>query len=170
VFLALLGLSTVLPLTGVADQVVRIAVMAVVLWWVSRPVLDFRVRRWTGTTLVGVLIFVLWITPDLLFPGYRHSLLFDNPLVGSARSSLSDAVHHQPAILILRTFRASVIVPIAEELFWRGWLMRWMISLDFRRIPLGSYTAVSFASRGGAPVRKRAWTILGCGTGGGRFV
>lgn len=144
VFLALLGLGSVWPLKGVADQVARIAVMATVLLWVSRPVLDFRVRYWTGTLLVGGLIFVLWIAPDLLFPNYRHSLVFNNPVVGSASSSLSEAVRHEPAVLFLRSFRASIVVPIVEELFWRGWLMRWMIAADFRRIPLGSYTGLSF--------------------------
>jgi hypothetical protein len=35
-------------------------------------------------------------------------------------------------------------VPIVEELFWRGWLMRWLIRSDFESVPLGSYTPMSF--------------------------
>jgi CAAX prenyl protease-like protein len=31
-----------------------------------------------------------------------------------------------------------------EELFWRGWLMRWLIAADFRSVPLGAYTAQAF--------------------------
>jgi CAAX prenyl protease-like protein len=37
-----------------------------------------------------------------------------------------------------------VIVPIVEELFWRAWLMRWAISPDFEKVPLGSYSAFAF--------------------------
>ena len=144
VFLALLGLGAIWPLTGVADQAVRIVVMVMVLSWFSRPALDFRVRHWGGTILVGILIFALWIAPDLLFPEYRHSFLFNNSLVGSARSSLSEASRHEPLVLFLRTFRASLIVPVVEELFWRGWLMRWMISPKFLEVPLGSYAPTSF--------------------------
>jgi len=40
--------------------------------------------------------------------------------------------------------RSVVIVPITEELFWRGWMMRWLIKPDFERIPLGAYAAGSF--------------------------
>lgn len=144
VFVGLLALGSVWPLTGMADQLTRIAILAVVLAWVARPALDFRVRHWAGTLLVGVAIFALWVAPDLLFPGYRHSWLFNNPVVGSARSSLSEAARHETGVLFLRTFRSALIVPMVEELFWRGWLMRWMISPDFEQVPLGAYSAASF--------------------------
>ena len=140
----MLGLGLVWPLTGTADQLARIAVVSAVLWLVARPVLDFRVRNWPGAVIAGVLIFGLWILPDLLFPAYRHFWLFDNSLVGSARSSLGEAERHDPLVLGLRAFRASVLAPIVEELFWRGWLMRRLIDEDFRNVPLGAYTAASF--------------------------
>ena len=132
------------PIPPLADQLLRLGVMAAVLFWVARPVLDFRVRQWGGTLLVGVLIFVLWIAPDLLFPAYRHFFLFDNSLMGTARSSLPEAARHDLPVLFLRTVRAVIVVPIVEELFWRGWLMRWLIDNDFKRVPLGAYTASSF--------------------------
>ncbi len=144
VFLAVLALGLFWPLTGTADQLTRIAVLSAVLWLVARPVLDFRVRNWAGTLLVGGLIFGLWIAPDLVFPRYRHSWVFDNPVVGSARGSLAAAERHDPLVLVLRTLRASVLAPIVEELFWRGWLMRRTIAPDFRKVALGSYTAPSF--------------------------
>ena len=37
-----------------------------------------------------------------------------------------------------------VFVPILEELFWRGWLMRWLISPQFEKVPLGAYQAGAF--------------------------
>jgi uncharacterized protein len=144
VFLALMGLALLWPLPPLADQTLRLAVMAPVVYWVARPALDFRVRQWGGTLAVGVLIFLLWIAPDLLFPAYRHSFPFDNVLVGAARSSLPEAARHNAAVLFLRSLRAVAVVPIVEELFWRGWLLRWMIDTDFERVPLGTYSAASF--------------------------
>jgi len=47
-------------------------------------------------------------------------------------------------VLALRTLRAAVFVPIAEELFWRGWLMRWIISQDFTKVPLGAWSVRAF--------------------------
>ena len=144
VFLALIGLGQVWPLPPLTNELLRLAVMAAVLFWVARPVMDFRVREWGATLLVGVAIFALWVAPDLLFPSYRHSFLFSNGLVGTARSSLSEAARHDAPVLFLRTLRAVAVVPIVEELFWRGWMMRWAIEPDFERVPLGAYTARSF--------------------------
>ena len=31
-----------------------------------------------------------------------------------------------------------------EELFWRAWLMRWLISPQFEEVPLGTWSAQSF--------------------------
>ena len=143
VFLALLILHAVHPLPDLADQAAGLAVMVLVVWLVARPVLDFRVRHWGTTLLVGAGIFVIWIGPDLLFPDYRHSVLFDNPLVGTTRSSLSEGARRDPVVLALRVIRSVVIVPIVEELFWRGWMMRWLINADFRRVPLGAYAPAS---------------------------
>src|SRR5256885_15122370 len=130
--MALIGLSAVLPMPALADQSLRLAVMAGVLYLVARPALDFRVTQWAGSLAIGFVIFGLWIAPDLLFPSYRHSFLFDNALLGSARSSMPEASRHDLPVLWLRSLRAAIIVPIVEELFWRGWLMRWMIAQDFR--------------------------------------
>jgi CAAX prenyl protease-like protein len=143
-FMALIGLSLLWPMPALADQVLRLTVMAAVIFFVARPALDFHVTRWAGSVLIGVVIFVLWIAPDLLFPAYRHSFLFNNALLGSARSSMPEAARHDVPVLWLRTLRAAIVVPIVEELFWRGWLMRWMIAQDFQRVPLGAYSAVSF--------------------------
>jgi len=47
-------------------------------------------------------------------------------------------------MLVLRTTRAALLVPILEELFWRGWLPRWIQSSRFERVPLGHYTPLAF--------------------------
>jgi len=143
-FMALIGLSLLWPLPALADQLVRLAVMAAVLYLVARPALDFHVTQWAGSLAIGIVIFALWIAPDMLFPGYRHSFLFDNALLGAARSSMPEAARHDLPVLWLRSLRAVIVVPMVEELFWRAWLMRWIIAPDFQRVPLGAYSARSF--------------------------
>ena len=144
IFLALIGLSHLWPLPALADEILRLAVMLAVLFFVARPVMSFHVGNWGASVLVGVAIFVLWIAPDLLFPQYRSFFLFDNSVVGTARSSLTEAARQDVPVLFLRTLRAVAIVPIVEELFWRGWLLRWVINSDFEKVPLGTYSALSF--------------------------
>ncbi|MCE1226571.1 MAG: CAAX prenyl protease-related protein, partial [Geobacteraceae bacterium] len=45
---------------------------------------------------------------------------------------------------IVRIIGASIIVPIMEELFWRSFLLRYLIDVDFESVPLGTYTPSSF--------------------------
>jgi uncharacterized protein len=142
--MALLALHSVLPLPELADQILRVVVMSAVLWFVARHVIDLRVRHVAATLGIGVAVFLVWIAPDLLIPGYRHFWLFDNVLTGKAATSLSKSSTLNAPVLALRMFRAVVIVPIVEELFWRAWLMRWLIDNDFQKVPLGKYTAQSF--------------------------
>ena len=133
-----------LPLSDLADQAIRVIVMTAVLWFIARPVIDLRVQHLAATVAIGLGVFALWIAPDLLIKGYRHSWLFENALMPKVATSLSiDGMMSRP-VLVLRMIRAVVIVPIAEELFWRAWLMRWLIDQDFERVPLGRYTAQSF--------------------------
>lgn len=37
-----------------------------------------------------------------------------------------------------------LLIPIAEELFWRGFLLRWTIAEDWRAVSLGTYRLQSF--------------------------
>ena len=144
VFLALLGLHSVWALPDLTDQILRTVIMALVIGYVAWPVLDFRVRHLWGTLALGAAIFLLWIGPDLIFPGYRHSFLFENAIIGKAATALSDAGRQDAVVLSLRLVRTAVIVPIVEELFWRAWLLRWIIGPNFENIPLGTYRATSF--------------------------
>jgi CAAX prenyl protease-like protein len=144
VLVGLLLLPRALRLPDLAEQAVLVAAMALVLAWIAAPVLDFRVRHVAMTVLLGVLVFAIWIAPDLLWPGYRRHWLFENPLLGTVHGSLSAAAHGRPLVLALRGLRAAAIVPMVEELFWRAWLMRWLIAPDFRRLALGAYAPHSF--------------------------
>jgi CAAX prenyl protease-like protein len=142
--IALLAVRPYLPLSPLAEQIVWILVMTALLATVARPVLKFRVRNWGGSLLVGVAVFAIWIGPDFIFPGYHTHWLFSNSVTGSVASSLPESSRGDWAVLALRTLRAAVFVPIAEELFWRGWLMRWIISPEFTKVPLGAWSARAF--------------------------
>jgi CAAX prenyl protease-like protein len=144
VFVGFLALHSVAPMPEFADQLVRLIVLTAVLVFFARPVLDFRVTSLFASIGIGVAVFAIWIGPDLLSPAYRHFWLFENAVTGTARSSLSDASRTNVAVLATRSLRAIAIVPIVEELFWRAWLMRWLIAPDFQKVPLGAYTAMSF--------------------------
>lgn len=144
IFLVFLVIGPRLPIAPQWEGALRVAVMAIVCWicWpkdvVLRPAYPF------ASIAIGLAVFLLWIAPDILIPGYRNNILFSNALLGHVHSSLPASALNDPWVLGWRTARAVIIVPVVEELFWRGWLMRWLINPDFQRVPLGAYSPLSF--------------------------
>ena len=126
------------------DYPLRVLVLAGILALCSRPVIRLWPTRAGETLALGAAVFLVWIGPDLLFPHYRDHWLFQNSLTGVVRSSLPLRLRGDPLVLTFRVLRAVVIVPVVEELFWRGWLMRWLIHTDFRNVPFGTYAPLSF--------------------------
>jgi hypothetical protein len=92
---------------------------------------------------LGVVVFAIWIAPDALVPGWRENPIFQNTITGHIQASIAPR-ELTPLILALRTMRAALLVPVIEELFWRGWLPRWIQGTPFSSIPLGQYTQRAF--------------------------
>lgn len=143
VFMLLLVVGPQLGL-GPWEYPLRVVVLAAVLFVFSRHVIDLRVSRWIGSALVGVAVFAIWIAPDLIWPGYRGSWLFQNALTGTVESSVPPDYRDMAGVLWSRALRAVILVPIIEELFWRAWMMRWLVDADFLKVPLGTFTPFAF--------------------------
>jgi CAAX prenyl protease-like protein len=140
-FIGLLAIQTVLPIPAW----LRFSVSMVAILAVSRGVLHGRPSKPLLSILVGIAVFVLWAAPDAIAPWWHHTVVFDNPIVGHPAGNTPPASQHDPAFLFFRVAISVVAVPILEELFWRGWLMRWIVdSKDFERVPLGTYAPAAF--------------------------
>lgn len=87
---------------------------------------------------VGIAVFLLWIAPQewLGFSARTHGF---NP----------DQFAAQPAMywttVALRFLRLALVVPLVEEIFWRGFLLRFLINEDFERVAFGTFSWLSFA-------------------------
>lgn len=155
-FILLLVAAPYWPWDPRLEQYFRVAVLTAVVWFCSRSVLDFRCAAPLQSIALGVAVWLLWIAPDQLIPGWRQHWLLSNSLTGAPTSTIPTEALASPAVLVFRTLRAALLVPVIEELFWRGWLMRWLINPDFTKVPLGAYSlqallisAVLFASEHG---------------------
>ena len=156
VFIGFLALQKYVPLPANAEFIVRDLLLAGVLIGFSRHVIQLRPSRPLETVILGVAVFIIWVGPDVLFPAYRQHWLFQNSILGQLTVTIPGTVLLSPWVLWPRIVQAVVFVPIFEELFWRVWLMRWLISPQFEKVPLGAYqagafwiTAVMFASEHG---------------------
>jgi CAAX protease family protein len=144
VFVALLAVRRLADIPPELFAAVRLVLVAAALAVFSRRVIAWRPLLPAASILLGAVVFLLWIGPDALWPGYRDFWLFHNPLTGSAVSSWPARLRHTGWFLAIRFVETAVLVPVLEELFWRGWLMRWVIRPDFEKVPLGQYAPFSF--------------------------
>jgi len=122
---------------------IRIAIVVLLLIFLSRPYIRLRPSFPIASTLVGCAVFAIWIGPDLLF-GYRNSFLFHNAIVGTAQATLAPELRQNARFLVTRVVGCALVVPVFEELFWRGWLMRWLVKPSFLNVPFGFYQASAF--------------------------
>ncbi len=112
--------------------------IALGIYWSSYNELAAPGFRW-GDALValtlGVATFFLWISLDFGFATMGTPAVYDP-------SSLPRQWLF--AFIGIRLLGASVVVPVFEELFWRSFIIRYIIDPeDFTRIRIGTFTAAS---------------------------
>ena len=132
-----------IPIANPWRETLRDLVLAAAIVGFSRRVLPTSAPHWLGSIALGVGVCAIWVAPDALVPGWRSGWLFQNAITGRVTTSIPPG-ELTPVMLTLRTVRAALLVPVLEELFWRGWLPRWLQSARFERIPLGQYTPLAF--------------------------
>jgi CAAX prenyl protease-like protein len=146
-FVVFVLLMSFLPLLGVGPEFSYPArsMAALAVWWVlSRGLFMWRPRQALASVALGVFVFAVWVAPDVLWPGYRQHWLFENALTGAARSTAGVSLRSDLVFLGFRVLGSVLVVPVIEELFWRGWLMRWLVRSEFERVPLGAYAPRAF--------------------------
>ena len=109
------------------------------------------IRSWLGrpawwTALLGVLLVIPWVVLTML----QRDAGWANWAGGTGeRAAFNpfEAYAGNPAAawsyLLLRGLGLVVVVPIIEELFLRGFLMRYFINEDFWKVPFGAVSAAA---------------------------
>ena len=82
----------------------------------------------------GLLIFGLWIAPQELLHLPRRTDGFDPGVLPNLTGWM----------LAARFARLALVVPLVEEIFWRGFLLRYLANEDFKLLPFGTYNRTSF--------------------------
>lgn len=114
----------------------------------GRNILKPHARIGPGV-LVGVLGIGVWI--GLCELGLERDLaaslpnwLHPAPRVGfNPNEQISDPVWRSGFVAV-RLWGLVVLVPLIEELFWRGFLARWLIEPNWQHVPLGVFSVGSF--------------------------
>jgi exosortase E/protease (VPEID-CTERM system) len=103
-----------------------------VLWLFRRSYANLISKPGRFAPIVGILAFILWIALSLLTPAQANNQM------PAALASAPTAM--RIAWIVLRIFGAIVTVPIAEELAFRGFLLRRLISADFEAVSFRTFT------------------------------
>lgn len=126
---------------------------------------NYTFRPWRGfglATLLGVAGIVIWILPGWLFarfegqaspaPFWLAWLGYAPRTEGFDPSIFEGSPFWHVIVLALRFARLVVVVPLVEEIFWRGFLMRYVIAGDrpFTDVPFGRHDWRSFGITTGA--------------------
>lgn len=120
-----------------------VCVLALTAWlWRRLPALRFKAPL--ASVGVGLAVFVLWVWLDPLLPW------LDGTKLSFAREGGIDPGSITPKALSwgwvgVRILGGALAVPVMEELFWRGWLMRWLIDEKFENIEIGAWQPRAFA-------------------------
>jgi len=110
---------------------------ALVFYWRQY---DFGKRGGFGLALAaGVVVLGLWIAPQVLLGASARVEGFDPTVFGEGSALYWMTVTARFARLV-------IIVPLVEEIFWRGFLMRYLIREDFTSVPVGAFQWKSFAA------------------------
>lgn len=120
----------------------KVVIVTVVAWLCRSTWRDLK--PWPGPNWLalsvgsGLLVAVLWVGLDGLYPQFAFlgSRSAFNPMEGMSSGG-------RAAFLSVRFFGLVLLVPLIEELFWRSFLMRWIIDPDFTKVPIGRVTLVA---------------------------
>jgi uncharacterized protein len=98
---------------------------------------DFKnLTHTVASILLGLLVFVLWVNMDWGLTTFGETKGFDPFLIDDATT--------RNLLIFSRIFGAALVVPVMEELFWRSFMLRYVITADFTTVGIGTFTMTSF--------------------------
>jgi CAAX prenyl protease-like protein len=119
----------------------KVAIVAALMWACHSTWRDLK--PWPGgraialAVALGLAVTVVWVGLDGFYPTFAML----GTRAGFDPGSLPPAVRWP--FVAVRLVGLVVLVPIFEELFWRSFLIRWLIAEDFTKVPIGRVTPLA---------------------------
>jgi uncharacterized protein len=135
-FLLLTELARWIPNSLLWVYPLKTVVVGALLLWYRRTYSEIQLTFSLLALPIGIVVFLLWIP---LTGGYL--LLGESAIVNPYELAGTWALPW----IAFRLLGSSVVVPVMEELFWRSFLLRFLVNPDFRQVPLGTFTTSTLA-------------------------
>ena len=146
IFILLTGVAQYFPDFSHYFYISKTVITGWLLWfWRRKYIADITQRitlsEFFLSLLAGLLVLVIWIVPEghLIQIGGADHTGFNPYSFGWPPIAVA-------CLITVRLTGAAVVVPIMEELFWRSFLLRYVINPDFRLVALGTFSWASFLS------------------------
>lgn len=136
VFLLLTGLASYTPISILWLYPAKTILVGILLLVFRHSYTKIDPKVSPLPILMGLLVFILWVLPEGHYP------LLSQP---KGMNPYQLASQNWSIVWIgFRLMGAVIVVPIMEELFWRSFLMRYLIDPDFKHVSLGTFGWLSF--------------------------
>lgn len=162
VFLLFLGVPDLLAAVGLRDSQtaawyvrepkhwlypLQTLVCLLVLWHYRRQYQFRPVRGMPAAVLLGTVGTVLWVLPGWIFDtaqmteGWWKYAGFTDRSAGYRPDQVPGGPPAAAFVTAMRFVRLVVLVPLVEEILWRGFLMRFLVQPegDYRLVPFGRF-------------------------------
>ena len=144
VFMVLTEAGRYFPAHAHLLYIVKTITVGGLLWfWHRSYASDFSFKLSMGgylsAVIAGLFVLAIWILPDKIFPQYGTDEVF-NPF------SFNIPQFAAYALIAVRLIGAAIVVPVMEELFWRSFLLRYLINPNFKKVALGTFSWFSFTA------------------------
>ncbi|MDY7576641.1 CAAX prenyl protease-related protein [Actimicrobium sp. CCI2.3] len=121
----------------------KITLIIALLWFWRREYVELawppgrNARSWIIAVAVGIVVFVAWINLGADWMKVAAS--------SSAYHPLGPDGQMEWGLIAVRLAGAALVVPVMEELFWRSFLLRWLVRPDFLQVNPASVGVKAFA-------------------------
>ncbi len=141
-FLLLTGPVQYFPVLSPYLYILKTFIVGFLLWFWRHEYkadisFDLAPGEWVAAFLCGILALVIWVVPEGSIFQLDQSSCFNPYALGDSKTAVV-------GLISIRLLGAALVVPIMEELFWRSFLMRYLINSDFKSVSLGAFTWFSF--------------------------
>lgn len=141
-FMLFTGIGQYLPLAAHLIYAAKTIIVGILLFLFRDAYRDDLAGRFDAYMLAesaaaGLAVLAVWILSDDFLPTLGTPSGFNPGHFGLSTGNEIMAAG-------FRILGAAAVVPVMEELFWRSFLMRYLINADFQSVPPGAFTWFSF--------------------------
>jgi CAAX prenyl protease-like protein len=119
----------------------KVLIVALLSWHYRSAWTDLRPIPRLGSLalagMIGLIVFVLWVRLEGMYPVFGVL----GQRAGLDPSTLAPS--WKWPFIVVRFAGLVLLVPLVEELFWRSFVIRWLINPDFVKVPIGQVTPMA---------------------------